>query len=546
MASLGRLERLRDGGGLDRLLRSAARFTEGTLALVADGATARTGDAEDGFDTRRIGPALIFERLWRESGCRDAVRERLAGRRFEFPVERAMFFSVPHRLMASGSDRSAIAWRRDQVVEGADELQLQHLYRTMAWLGELTPGAKEDLDVRRRRCVKDEIEEDLFDRRRDLFSDLDIVYFDTTSLFFHGEGGATLGRRGRSKDRRPDCKQIVVGLALDGEGAPVCSEIWPGNAADVKALEPVAERLSERFGVRSVCLVADRGMISARTIDAIEARGWNFILGARPRSSKEIRDKVLTDDAPWSTIHVPRLHDREPLELRVKEVRVAETPEASDGPAPPRRYVVCFNPAQARRDAATRAKMVAELEKKLASGGAGKLIGNRGYRRYLSKVDARFALDRDKIAAEERYDGLWILQTNSTLSAIDVALKYKELWRVERAFRSTKSLFDTRPVFHKTDAAIRGHVFCTFLALVLQWELFQRMKARRIDAEWADIRRDLNELSETVIERDGKRFVVRSRAKGCCGEIARCVGVRLPATIRRQAVEPTQETAMVS
>ena len=125
------------------------------------------------------------------------------------------------------------------------------------------------------------------------------------------------------------------------------------------------------------------------------------------------------------------------------------------------------------------------------------------------------------------------LRTNTELSAVEVALRYKQLWMVEQVFRTAKSLLDTRPIFHKTDATICGHVFCSFLALVLRDELYRRMDNAGVRAEWGDILRDLNALSETTITYNGKSFAVRSNVVGVAGKIAQCVGVRLPNTVRQ-------------
>ena len=185
----------------------------------------------------------------------------------------------------------------------------------MGWLGEAL-GEREP-DALSPRRVKDLIEEELFARRRDLFSALDLVFFDTTSLFFTGNGGDTLGQYGKSKDHRSDCKQMVLGMVIDGDGIPVCSEMWPGNTTDVTTLDQVAQRLQSRFGVRRVCLVADAGMISKKMIAAVEARGWFYILGARLRRTKEVRDVVLSDTGAFDTVEVARQRP-DPMELQVK------------------------------------------------------------------------------------------------------------------------------------------------------------------------------------------------------------------------------------
>ena len=497
-----------------------------------------SSDAHDSPDATvvSIGPALIFERLWRETGCQAVVRKLLATRHHHFDVERAVFMTVLHRLMVSGSDRSALQWRRDQAIDGAAELELQHLYRAMGWLGEALGESEPDAPSPRR--TKDLIEEALFARRRDIFTDLDLVFFDTTSLFFTGDGGETLGQYGKSKDRRSDCKQMVLGMVIDGDGIPVASEMWPGNTTDVTTLDRVAERLQRRFGVRRVCLVADAGMISKKQIAAVEARGWLYILGARLRRTTEVRDVVLSDTGPFETVEVERQRP-DPMTLAVKEVTVEDTPRkgAAKTPPKPRRYVVCRNPDQARKDAATRAQILAALESKLRSSGPKSVVANKGYKRYLKAEKDAFVVDFDKARDEQRFDGMWVLRTNTELSAVEVALRYKQLWMVEHVFRTAKSLLDTRPIFHKTDATICGHVFCSFLALVLRDELYRRMNNAGVSAEWGDILRDLDALSETTITYNGKRFAVRSNAVGVAGKIAQCVGVRLPNTVRQIEID---------
>src|SRR5947209_6614216 len=231
VATLGRAEDWTGTGKLDQLLQSGARLSQSALVLSA----LRHGQ-DLAVDSRRIGPPLIFERLWQETGCCAVIEELLAERQFAFPVERAIFASVLHRLCVSGSDRACDKWLAGDKIAGAADLDLHHLYRAMAWLGEeLTDQTGR---TRVPRATKDRLEEALFARRRDLFTDLDLVFFDTSALYFYGEGGS-LGRRGKSKDHRPELKQVVIAVILDRQGRPICSETWPGNAADVGALLPV-------------------------------------------------------------------------------------------------------------------------------------------------------------------------------------------------------------------------------------------------------------------------------------------------------------------
>jgi hypothetical protein len=199
---------------------------------------------------------LILERLWRAGGIQAVLKAELATRRFDFDVERAIFLTVLHRLMAPGSDRSAEPWKQDYALTGTESLGLHHLYRAMRWLGAALPDQATATPLGLR-TPKDQIEEGLFARRRDLFNQqLQLVFFDTTSIYFEGSGGAAIGQYGHSKDHRPDLRQMVVGLVLDDEGRPVCSELW-----DVKTLIPIVDRIQQGFHVRDVCIVADRGRV---------------------------------------------------------------------------------------------------------------------------------------------------------------------------------------------------------------------------------------------------------------------------------------------
>src|SRR5207237_504490 len=251
--NLGRKEVVVARGDLDRLARSVVRLAQRSMVLsLVEGA------APPNARCQRIGPALLFERLWHEVGCRAVLEELAAGRQFEFAAERAVFLTVLHRLFVSGSDRAAEKWRADYRIEGTEALQLHHLYRAMAWLGEPLAdqaGASELTP----RCRKDLVEEGLFARRRDLFAELSVV--------------------------------------------------------------------------------ADRGMISAQSIAALEERKLEYVLGVRERSSAEVRSTVIDDQTPFVPLIVPRVSG-ELTELEAKQVKIGH-----------RQYIVCRNLAEARRDA---------------------------------------------------------------------------------------------------------------------------------------------------------------------------------------------------
>jgi hypothetical protein len=524
IANLGRKEVVVARGDLDRLARSVARLAQRSMVL-----SLVEGEVPPNAVCRRIGPALLFERLWQEVGCRAVLEELAAGRQFAFAAERAVFLTVLHRLFVSGSDRAAEKWRADYRVDGTEELQLHHLYRAMAWLGEplADQAAASGLAPR---CRKDLVEEELFARRRDLFAELSVVFMDTTSLSFEGQGGEELGRRGHSKDHRPDLNQMIVGLVMDQDGRPLCSELWPGNTADVTTLLPVVDRLRARFAVGRICIVADRGMISAETIAALEERKLEYVLGVRERSTAEVRSTVIADRTPFVPLVVPRASGVL-TELEAKQVKIGD-----------RRYIVCRNLAEARRDAEQRSAILEGLRAKLA-GGDKALVGNSGFRRYLKTISGEhFAIDEARVAEDARFDGLYVLRTNTKITPLQVMLRYRDLLRVEQLLRQAKAVLATRPIYHSSDMAIRGHVFCSFLALLLAKELEDRLHRHAVVAEWGDILRDLDRLQEITLEQDGKRFLLRTPTTGVAGKLFQAVGVALPPNIQELPL-PTSQPA---
>ena len=511
--NLGRKEAVLAAGDLDRLLASIGRFSERAMVLNAIEANPA------GVHARRIGGPLLFGRLWERLGIGEVLRDLLETRQFGFAVERAVFVATLHRLFVSGSDRGCIDWMKSYAIEGVDGLDLHHFYRAMAWLGEeLEEKAEGALAPR---CVKDVIEEKLFDRWRDLFTDLSLVFLDTTSLSFYGAGGKVLGRRGHSKDFRPDLAQMVLALVVDAEGRPICTEMVPGNTADVTVLVPIVDRLRTRFGITRACVVADRGMISAETIAALEKQGMEYILGARERTSSVIRDIVLNDTAQM----VPLLLDRQKGEtqLWVKQVKVGKD-----------RYIVSLNEAEAEKDKADRQAIIAGLETQLKKGDKA-LVGNSAYRRYLKASGMSFEIDLGKLAEEARFDGITVLRTNAKVTPLQAVIRYRDLLQVESLFRAAKASFDTRPIFHQSDAAIRGHVFCSFIALVLAKELTRLCEAKGLKPEWQPLLNDLDRLQQATIEKDGKAITVRTPTTGMVGSVFQAIGVAIPANIREQA-----------
>jgi hypothetical protein len=532
IANLGRADDLIASGALASLLASGAKLTDQVLLINA---LDEDADGSLSIAAKRIGGPLLFGRIWERLGIADVLGELLKHRAFEFAVERAVFVGTLHRLFVSGSDRDCSSWMEDYDIPGVDGLDLHHFYRAMAWLGEEMEEKPEGALAPR--CVKDVIEEKLFDSRRDLFTDLSAVFMDTTSLSFYGEGGETLGEHGYSKDYRPDLKQMILGLVVDGSGSPICTEMWPGNTADVTTLLPVIDRLRERFGIGRVCVVADRGMISAETIAGLEQRKLEYILGARERSDALVKKIVMENDAPFVPLVVER--QRGETQLFAKEVKV-------EG----KRYIVCRNEAEAEKDRKDREAIVAALDAQLKKGDKA-LVGNSAYRRYLRKTPEMkhrpaFEIDPGKLAQEARFDGIFVLRTNAKITPLQAVLRYRDLLKVENLFLRTKAVMRTRPIFHSSDAAIRGHVFCSFLALVMQKCLEDLSREAGGAPEWKTLLRDLDRLQHVRIRYRNNDWLVRTDVSKSIADLFCHAHIALPPRAKQMAppkiVSPTKST----
>ena len=509
--ALGRRDEVEASGLIDGLIASAARHSRRSIVL----SSFYRGQLPE-LHRLSIGPDLVFGRLWAEMGCRNALKSLVADRRFSFDVERAVYLTVLHRLMISGSDRHANDWCSRVRVPGAEGLDLDHAYKAMAWLGEVDAVG---------RSTAEAVEEALYRHRQPLFGAVSIAFLDTTTLWFEGAGGESLGQYGHSKDYRGHLKQVVLGIVLDDADRQIPSFLMPGNTADVTLLLPVVKRLRERFGIREACIVADRGMISADTIAALEAEKIEYILGVRERTSREVRAEIIEDDGLAVPLLIPR--QKGETELAVRETTITG-----------RRYVICRNAEEAKKDAAARAELVAGLERKLAQGDKA-LVANKGFRRFLKTPEGDgFVIDRAKVEADARFDGLFVLRTNTKIAALQVVLRYRNLLAVEDAFKTAKALLATRPIFHKTDAGIRGHVFCTFLALVLRKELIDRLAVRRSRLEWQRIVDDLADLSEIDVEQDGRRARLRTAPGPTIDPICRAIGIALPPVFQEMPPVP--------
>jgi len=269
--------------------------------------------------------------------------------------------------------------------------------------------------------------------------------------------------------------------------------------------------LRERFHIRRVTVVADRGMISRDTIKLLtdhEAAPFDYVLGCRMRRQKEVSEAVLARGGRYQTVAD---------NLEVKEVQV-------EG----RRYVICRNPLEAQKDAAAREAILDKLRQTIEKQGAKAVIGNRGYARFLKVAKGSVGVDEEAVKRDARLDGKFVLTTNTDLPTAEVAQTYKSLWRVEQTFREQKSTLEVRPIYHQRDDTSMGHIVASFLALRLEVELQQRLEERKVKVSWPDLMRDLGQVQSVIVELDGQRYQLRPDLVGSAYHAFAAARVRPP------------------
>jgi hypothetical protein len=494
LASLGRVDELEASGQLARLTESLARLTQELEAV-------RLASDLEARSARALGGLLMVDRLWRQLGLDTLIRRVARGRQVEFDLEGAVFAMVANRVLEPRSKRGLMSWLERVAWLGEERPELHHLYRSLDVLAD----AKDDLEVR------------LHHRVRDLFhQQLDLVLYDTTSTYFQAPEEDALRRRGHSKDKRPDLPQAVLGLLLSGDGLPIGHELFPGNSYDGNTVPAVLDRLKERFQLRWLIFVGDRGMVSEKNLDALDEAGYDWIVGVRLRTRPHLADPLFSDRVPFET--------------------VGESLEVKEGWAEGRRYIVCHNPDQARRDAARRQAVLDRLETRLERSGVKGLVTRPGFARFLRVKGEEAVIDLDKVEQDARYDGVWVLETSTDLPAPEVAQAYKSLWRVERAFRTLKSPLELRPVRHWTEPRIRGHVVICFLAFLIRSALERRLfEEAELDATFAEVLDALHQVQEVRVEVKGIPLQLVTESPPLAQDVFKALGMRPPPRLQKLA-----------
>ena len=508
--TFGRADSL-DLESIRRLVKSLCRFLSPEDALQAQACLGKESPALRFLKSLPLGGAFVLRALWERLGLHDVLVQAVREREFQSPVEWAIFSMVANRALAPDSKRGVEEWVRQDVALGNPEpLGLQHLYRAMDFLRE----------------QREEVQKEVFFATADLLNlEVDLLFFDTTSTYVERdeEDEKGLRRYGYSRDNRPDLPQVVIGLAVTKEGIPVRCWVLPGNTQDVTTVEKVKKDLSGWKLSRCVW-VMDRGMNSEQNRTVLQQAGGHYILGEKLRDHQEVHAAALRYRGPFHKV-------RE--NLKVKEILVGRGERR-------RRFVLVHNPEQAKKDQVKREQLLQEIEEALLALGAPRrkdyqkavrrLLSHRKMGPYLRQLKSgKLKIDRAKVRAEQYLDGKYLLSTSDdSLSAADVALGYKQLLEVERAFRTLKTNLDLRPLYHRKDERIEAHVFLCFLALLLV-----RVAERQTGQTWDQTRAVLERIHLGEFESKDGRILQRTELTPDQIKLLKLLNISSPAKVQR-------------
>jgi transposase len=495
--NLGRLDQIKNNPSFQNLARRLLALSEAkdivSLDTISEAQIVNWG-------------YLVYQKIWQEFELDKILNRLTSAKKTRFNLNANSFLMTIQHLLDPQSKLST--YTHQQRYLGLPEVKLQHLYRSLDLLAE----------------SKEVLEEELFFKNRNLFNlQVDVVFYDVTTFSFESVRADSLRDFGFSKDAKFQEVQVVMGLLIDQEGRPIGYDLFPGNTFEGKTLETALEKLEKRFGIRRVIIVADKGINSKINLKKIRDKGYDYLLASRLKNlKKEVREEIFKDDyqkmGEISYKVLNYIH-------QIKEVdQIYELPE---------RLLITYSPQRAQKDKADRERLIEKARSLLKHQSSITASNRRGGKKYLkSSREVSFILDEEAIRKDERFDGYYGIQTSAeNLKPQDILEAYHTLWRVEESFRLMKTTLEVRPIFHWTEARIKGHFVICFLAFLLERSLEAKLKGANLSTSPSQIREALNSMNfaEVMIKQD--KFFIKTKFDSLGNKILRLLHIKPPPNV---------------
>lgn len=577
LASLGRVADLPIDGTVEKMIVALDTFaTKMGFSALSDGIVLSGLGEKEHLLSKALeyGAHIVTSHILNKLSFLDSLNGILTKRRDTYirleKVLRAVRVLIAYRLYddISVSELSTFRWYKERLFcKNAKELALQDLYRTLDVLIE----------------HKDTIEQEYYERNKTLFNgELDIVLFDTTSVYYYGKQESGMVTRetdllqyGHSKDGKGDLKQLIVGVLMTREGIPIAHEVFKGNTADVNAFAEIIKVLKEKYRIGKVILIADRGMISEDNLECLEKEKLSYLLGVRmrklspilkekllvgmegqPKDTKDLEyvaDNLYTREYPLSTLTEDEIAEIIQVRLKSKQKKIKQLAEKGQilgimqsgvgvagertneeqyrNSLMQRKYFVCLNPYVQKANKKKREYFKEIIQKKIMTKPTKEWIVKNGYKKYIEfEENVSLRLNEERLKEEEFYDGKWVLVTNDkTITASIAGIYYKSLQFVERGFHDLKSLITVRPIYHFKEERIRAHIFVCFLALIVKWYICRTLN-RHTQEEGKRFIEEMLDLKAIAVDPDIPLYV-RTTLSPQVQEQMKKLGMKIPGKV---------------
>lgn len=413
---------------------------------------------------------LPYKFIWKKLKL-DTIISDCIGKKhtLHYDITQAVFSMVVNRLLSPSSKLKHYNTKENYtLLEQHEENELHEFYRGLEHLSE----------------SKERIEEMLFEVRRDLFNqELDVVFYDVTTYHFESQRASELLNYGFSKANKVNEVQVVMGLLIDSEGLPVAYELFEGNTFDSKTLPGILTALKERFLIKRIVIVGDKGINSKENLSRIKEAGFDYIVAGRLRNMpKSLTDQILdkkgyhyyNEDGDRFDYKV--LPYENTIRLQKSKITLEEN------------LICTYSESRAYNDNSTRNRALNKAVKVIQSGEAASIMKRKaGYKKFIKSQgeengsDGKYLLDEQKAVKEAVFDGYYVIQTSDkSLDALEVVSQYGYLYKIEESFRVLKTTMRTRPVYHYNPERIRGHFLVCFIALLMERTLEHTLKKNNV------------------------------------------------------------------
>jgi transposase len=492
IASLGRLDKLRDTGQLRKIAMSLLKYCQ-TNKMCFD-----IFQMEEKH--RKIwGSPIVYRKIWDRFKLNELFSKILEGRKIKFDFFSSVFLMVLDRLSYPKSKLKS--YEQQNKYHGIKENELQHLYRAV----DLLANKKED------------IEKYLFDQNKNLFNiKVDVVFYDITTLYFESVKEDVLRGFGFSKDCKINEVQIILGLILDSDGRPIGYDIFPGSIYEGHTVKQIIEKLKKRFQINRLIFVGDRAILSKENLEVIANSGYEYIVGCRIKNKpQKLKEEILNEEG-----YIKVETEAKEEIFKYKQIEMERD-----------RLICGWSKNRANKDKKDRERLISKASKMIDEGMS--IISKRGALKYIEiKTVSGSKINEEKIKEDESWDGYYGIQTNCKfIKDLEVLDIYHQLWKIEEAFRILKSHLEARPIFHWTANRIRGHMMLCFVAFLLERTLEIELKKNEIEYSPYKVREALNGLQLSDVEIEGERFYIRSCVEGLANDILRILKIRIPAKV---------------